>query len=67
MGFIVLQRKESFSQVVPAKLTLSKSLDNKSSSYITVISVEGKILAVRILPPLCWETGLVPIGFHLGN
>lgn len=67
MGFIVIQRKESLSQVVPAKLNLSRPLDNKLSSYITITSVEGKILPVRILPPFCWEPGLVLIRFYRGG
>lgn len=67
MRFIVIQRKESLSQVVPAKLNPSRQLGNKLLSYITITSVEGKILPVRILPPFCWDTGLVPIRFYMGG
>lgn len=38
------KKKASFSQVVPAKLYLSKPSDNKLLSYVTFISVESKIL-----------------------
>lgn len=67
MGFTVLQKKESFSQFVPAKLYLSKPSDNKLLSYVTIIGVESKILPVWILPLLCWETGLAPTGFYRGG
>lgn len=63
---MVLQKKKvSFSQVVPAKLYLSKPSDNKLLSYVTFISVESKILPEWILPLLWGETGLAPTGFYM--